>query len=268
MHIIVCVKQVPDTKDIKLDPLTNTLKREGVESIVNPFDMYAVEAALMLKDEWGGTVRAVSMGPPQAKEALREVVSYGVDEAVLFSDRAFAGADTWATAYTLSKGIRKLGDFDLIICGKQAIDGDTAQVGPGLAEQLDLPYVTFVRRIVSLDLKSRSMVVERLMDDGYDVVEVNLPALITVVKEINEPRVPSLKGKLKAKKIDIPLFSAADLGVDPESVGLAGSFTQVVEVFAPKARENRVILEGETETQVEKLLVGLKKDKVLTVKID
>ncbi|MBW1708493.1 MAG: electron transfer flavoprotein subunit beta/FixA family protein [Deltaproteobacteria bacterium] len=268
MDILVCIKQVPDTKDIKLDPETNTLKREGVESIVNPFDMYAVETALMLKDEWGGTVRAVTMGPPQAEQALREVVSYGVDEVALFSDRAFAGADTWATAYTLAKGIRKLGDFDLIICGKQAVDGDTAQVGPGLAQQLDLPFITFVRRIVKIELDSRTMVVERLMDDGYDVVETSLPALLTVVKEINELRVPSLKGKMKAKKIDIPIYSAADLEVDPDSVGLTGSYTQVIEVFAPKPRGNRIILEGETEEQVEKLLNGLTKDKVLSVKID
>jgi len=268
VDIIVCIKQVPDTKDIKLDPETNTLQREGVESIINPFDMYAVETALVLRDEWGGTVRAITMGPPQAEQALREVVSYGVDEVALFSDRAFAGADTWATAFTLSKGIRKLGEFDLIICGKQAIDGDTAQVGPGLAEQLNVPYVTFVRRIVKVDLKSRSMVVERLMDDGYDVVEASLPALLTVVKGINEPRVPSLKGKMKAKKIDIPIFSASDLEIDPESVGLTGSFTQVIEVFAPKPRGNRVIIEGETEVQVERLLADLKKDKVLTVKID
>ncbi|MBW2061229.1 MAG: electron transfer flavoprotein subunit beta/FixA family protein [Deltaproteobacteria bacterium] len=268
MDIAVCIKQVPNTSEVRLDPETKTLKREGVESIVNPFDMYAVETGLVLKDRFGGTVRALTMGPPQAEEALREVVSYGVDEVALLSDRAFAGADTWATAYTLSKGIQKLGRFDLVICGKQAIDGDTAQVGPGLAEHLGLPYVAFVRRMVEVDLESKRMIVERLTDDGYDVVETSLPALITVVKEINEPRVPSLKGKMRARKIEVPVFTAADLEVDPESVGLTGSFTQVIEVFAPRPRENRVMFEGEAERQVERLLAGLKKDKVLTAKVD
>ena len=166
MDIFVCIKQVPDAKSVRLDPETKTLKREGVQSMVNPFDMYAVEAALRLKDEFGGTVTALTMGPPQAEEALRQVVEYGVDRVALLSDRAFAGADTWATGYTLARGVEKLGRFDLIVCGKQAVDGDTAQVGPGLAERLDLPYVCFVRRLVEVDPEAGRMKVERLMDDG------------------------------------------------------------------------------------------------------
>jgi len=265
MRIIVCIKQVPDTKNVRLDPATNTLKREGVESILNPFDLYAVETALRLKDSFGGTVTALTMGPPQAESALREVVEYGVDEAALLSDRAFAGADTWATSYTLAQGVKKLGGFDLIVCGKQAVDGDTAQVGPGLAEQLGLPYVCFVRRLVEVDPQARRLVVERLMDDGWDVVETPLPALITVVKEINEPRVPSLRGKMKAKKIAVPVYGLKDLEADPNCVGLAGSPTQVVQVFAPQPRGTRVRLDGRPEEQAERLIEALKQDKVLTI---
>lgn len=268
MNIVVCIKQVPDTKNVQLDPETNTLKREGVESIINPFDMYAVEAALRLRDEFGGTVTALTMGPPQAEAALREVVEYGVDRVALLSDRAFAGADTWATSYTLAKGVEKLGRFDLIVCGKQAIDGDTAQVGPGLAENLGIPYVCFVRRLAEVDPEAGRMVVHRLMDDGYDVVESPLPALITVVKEISEPRVPSLRGKMKAKKIDVPVYGLEDLGADPESVGLAGSPTQVVEIFAPRARGDRVMIQGDPEDQARRLLTELKKDKILSIQAD
>jgi len=267
MEILICIKQVPDTRDVKLDPETNTLKREGVDSIVNPFDLYAMEAALALRDAHGGQVTALTMGPPQAAEALRELVSYGVDEAALLSDRAFAGADTWATSYTLALGAKKLGGFDLIVCGKQAIDGDTAQVGPELAEQLGLPYAAFVRRIVSFDPESGRLTVERLMDDGYDVVEIELPALITVVKEIGEPRVPSLKGKMRAKKIDIPVLTAADIEADEDKIGLSGSPTRVLEVFAPQPRGQRVSIEGEPGEQVRELFEHLKKDKTLAAKV-
>ena len=263
MDILVCIKQVPDTKNVRIDPETKTLKREGVESIINPYDMYAVEAALRLRDQFGGKVIALTMGPPQAEQALRQVVEYGVDEVVLLSDRAFAGADTWATSYTLAKGVEKVGPVDLIICGKQAADGDTAQVGPGLAERLVMPYVCFVRRVVSLDLNSRTIRVERMMDDGYDVVESSLPALLTVVKEIGDLRVPSLKGKMKAKKISVPVWNAADIAADPDCLGLPGSPTQVVEIFAPKPRGQRLMLEGEPEEQAEKLLDLLRQDKII-----
>jgi electron transfer flavoprotein beta subunit len=267
MEILVCIKQVPDARDVKLDPKTNTLRREGVASIVNPFDLYAMEAALRLRDAHGGRVFALTMGPPQAIEALRELVGYGVDEAALLSDRAFAGADTWATSYTLARGAEKLGRFDLIVCGKQAVDGDTAQVGPELAEQLGLPYVAFVRRVVSLDPAAGLLTVERLMDDGCDVVEVRLPALITVVKEIGEPRVPSLKGKMRARKLEIPVLTAEGLGADPDKIGLAGSPTQVLEVFPPKPRGQRVRIEGAPGEQVSRLLEHLKKDKTLAAKV-
>jgi electron transfer flavoprotein beta subunit len=263
MEIIVCVKQVPDARDVKIDPETNTLKREGAPSMVNPYDMYAVEAALRLRDEHGGRAVALSMGPPQAEEALRKVVEYGVDQAVLLSDRVFAGADTWATSYTLAQGVRRIGDFDLIVCGKQAADGDTAQVGPELAEWLDIPFVSFVRRLVSLDAERRVLTVQRMMDDGYDVVEVELPALITVVKEIGDLRVPSLKGKMKAKKLDIPVYNFQDIGADPEKVGLAGSPTQVAKIFAPQPRGEKTVIEGDPDEAAARLLDHLRADKVI-----
>ena len=251
MKIIVCVKQVPDAKDVRLDPKTNTLSREGVQAIMNPYDRHALEEAVRLKEQHGGTVTVVSMGPPQAEEMLREAVSCGADEAVLVSDRAFAGADTWATTYTLSQAIKKIDDFDLILCGKQAIDGDTAQVGPGLAERLDIPFVAYVRKIN--DCTANSIRAERLMDDGYDLLEIPLPALFTVVKEINEPRIPSLKGKMKAKKIDITKMTAADIEADPEQLGLKGSTTQVVKVFSPELKGERAMLAGTPSEQVAQL---------------
>ncbi|MFH1135932.1 MAG: electron transfer flavoprotein subunit beta/FixA family protein [Pseudomonadota bacterium] len=259
MNIIVCIKQVPDAKNVRLDPVTNVMKREGVESIINPYDMYAVECALRLRDQFGGKVTALTMGPPQAEQALRQTVEYGVDEAVLLSDRAFAGADTWATSYTLAKAVEKIGEFDLIVCGKQASDGDTAQVGPGLAERLNLPYVCFVRRLAAADPEGRKLRVERMMDDGFDLVETPLPALITVVKEIAEPRVPSVRGKMKAKKLIIPVWTREDLNADPDLVGLPGSPTQVVEVFAPKPVGDRMMITGSPEEQVERLLAQWKK---------
>jgi electron transfer flavoprotein beta subunit len=251
MSIVVCVKQVPDAKDVRLDPRTNTLSREGVASIMNPYDRHALEAAVQLKEAHGGTVTALSMGPPQAAEVLREAISCGADEAMLVSDRAFAGADTWATTYTLAKAIAKIGDVDVILCGKQAIDGDTAQVSPGLAERLDIPFVTCVRRISCAD--GRLFRVERMMDDGYDTVEVASPVLFTVVKELNEPRLPSLKGKMRAKKAEIPVRTANDIGADTAQTGLAGSTTQVVRVFAPEMRRQREMLSGTADEIVEQL---------------
>ncbi len=256
MNILVCIKQVPDTKDVRLDPETNTMAREGVESIMNPFDRHALEEAVRIKEEQGGTVTALSMGPPQAEAVLREAISCGADEGVLVSDRAFAGADTWATSYTLAKAAENLGTFDLILCGKQAIDGDTAQVGPGLASQLQMPYVTCVQKVRKIE--NGMMQVERMMDDGYDVIQLSLPSLLTVVKDINEPRVPSLKGKMKSKKAEIKTLTAADIQADEQCIGLAGSPTQVVKVFTPPPRGNRTVFSGTPEEQVIQLVEQLK----------
>lgn len=252
MDIVVCVKQVPDTTEVKIDPQTNTLIRQGVPSIVNPFDKNALEAALQLKEKHGGKVTVISMGPPQAKDALKECLAMGADDAVLLSDRAFGGADTLATSRALAAGIKKLGAFDLIICGKQAIDGDTAQVGPELAEHLDLPQVTYVSKIEVLQGKLR---LEREHEDGYEVLEAPLPALITVVKSINEPRYPTVKGTMKANRREIPVWTAADVGVDPAQIGLKGSPTQVRRIFTPPQRTQGEIIQAESGREAAALLV-------------
>lgn len=257
MKILVCIKQVPDAKDVRLDPVTNTLARDGVQSIMNPYDRHALEEAVRLKEAHGGSVTVLSMGPPQTEATLRDAVACGADEAVLVSDRAFAGADTWATTYTLAKAIEKIGGCDLVLCGKQAIDGDTAQVGPGLAERLKMPYITCVRKVTGCE--AGLIRVERLMDDGYDELELPLPALLTVVKEINEPRIPSLKGKMRAKKVEVAMLTAADIEADPAAVGLQGSTTQVVRVFSPEARGDREMLAGSVDDQVAQLAARLEK---------
>jgi electron transfer flavoprotein beta subunit len=258
MNIVVCIKQVPDAAEVRINPDTGTLMREGVPSIINPYDMHAMEAAIWLKEQAGGTVTALTMGPPQAESALREAVSMGVDDAVLLTDKAFAGSDTWATSYALSKAIEKL-QAHIIVCGKQAIDGDTAQVGPEVAEMMGIPHVAYVRKIEAINEKS--IKVERLMDEGYDVVESSLPVLLTVVRELNEPRLPSLKGKMRAKKAEIKNWTASDIGADEENLGLQGSPTQVKRIFAPEVRADREMLEGSPEEQAEKLLKKLQEMK-------
>jgi electron transfer flavoprotein beta subunit len=256
MHSVVCIKQVPDTTDVRIDPETNTLMREGVASIVNPFDMYAIEEALRLRERHGGAVTVLTMGPPQAESALREAIAMGADTGILVSDRAFAGSDTWATSYTLAAAIRKLGTFDLILCGKQASDGDTAQVGPGIAMHLDLPQITYVRKIEALS--ETEVTAERLLETGYEVITAPLPCLLTVIKEINEPRLPSLKGKLAARKAAITTWNAVDIKADAARIGLDGSPTKVVKIFTPPPREGGEILSGEPEEMVAALVEKLR----------
>ncbi len=256
MEIIVCVKQVPNTIDVKIDPETNTLIREGVESVINPFDTYAIEEGLRLKERYGGKVTVISMGPPQAEVSLKEAISLGADEAILISDRAFAGSDTWATSYTLSKAIKKIGKFDLIICGKQASDGDTAQVGPGISAHLDLPQVAYVKKVE--EAGSQKIKLERMTEEGYEVIESPLPCLITVVKEINEPRLPSLKGKMKAKSAKVTRWTAEDIGCDRKQIGLEGSPTKVVKIFTPPPREKGKMLQGEAKEMADALVEHLK----------
>jgi electron transfer flavoprotein beta subunit len=261
MNIVVCIKQVPDVTDVKIDPETHTLVREGVPSIINPFDMYAIEEGIRLKEQLGGTVTILTMGPPQAEVALREAVSMGADHAVLVSDRSFAGSDTLATSYTLSMAIQKIGSVDLVICGKQAIDGDTAQVGPGIAEKLQWGFAAYVKKIE--EIKEGTIRLERLMDDGYDILEVKLPVVMTVVKEINQPRLPSLKGKMRAKKMEIPVWSADDIGADPERIGLKGSPTKVWKIFTPEFRHKGEMIEGESQEQVERLVSEIRRLKIV-----
>ncbi len=260
MNIIVCIKQVPNTTDVKINPATNTLIRDGVESVINPFDTYAIEEAVRLKERFGGKVTVVTMGPPQAENALKEAISLGCDEAILVSDRKFAGSDTWATSYTLSRAIKKVGLYDLIICGKQASDGDTAQVGPGISTHLDIPQVTYVKKIE--EISGNKAKVERMTEEGYDLIEAPLPCLFTVVKEINTPRIPSLKGMMKAKSAKVIKWMAEDIKAEPESIGLDGSPTRVVKIFTPQARKGGQMLSGDT-ADIAKKLVELLKDVVI-----
>ena len=264
IKIAVCIKQVPGTTEIKIDPETNTLIREGIENIINPFDAYAIEEGVRIRERFNDgevEVIALTMGPPQSKEILKEAISVGVDSAILLSDRAFAGADTWATSTTLAKAINKIEDCRLIILGKQTLDGDTGQVGPELAQRLNIPFIGYASSI--LEINRNKMKVKRLMEDRYETFEINLPAAISVVKDINTPRVPSLRGKMKAKSAEIPVWDANQLEADEDEVGLSGSYTQVVKIFTPKIKHKIKMIEGSPGEQVEKLYKELKELNVI-----
>jgi len=257
MHIIVCVKQVPDTTNVRINPETNTLMREGVESIMNPFDEYALEEALKQKDAHGARVTVISMGPPQAEVVLREAMARGADDAVLLTDRAFAGADTLATSYAIAQAIKKINAKpDLVLFGKQAIDGDTAQVGPGVSEFLDFPLVTYVK---SITIREGTFTVETQMDEGVDVIEGRMPAVMTVVKEASTPRFASLSGWMAAKKTAIPRWGAKDVGAAAAMCGLDGSPTKVVKIFAPPTKTGGTRMDGREEPSaaVEAILKAL-----------
>ena len=260
MKIVVCIKLVPAITDVKIDPQTGTLIREGVESEVNPFDLYAIEEGIRLKEKHGGTVTALSMGPPQAERALRDALARGCDDMILLTDRKFAGADTLATSYTLSRAIRKIGLYDLIICGHKTTDGDTGQVGPGLAEWLSIPHVSYVRKIIDVD--DRSMVVERSIDSSYEEIETPLPCLITVTKEINVPRLPSLRRKIESRRKPLQIWTSEDLGREGR-FGLEGSATRVIKVYDPPPRPGGELLRGDSQTQVRQLLGRLKERRML-----
>jgi len=263
MHIIVCIKEVPDTEElskVRINSRTNTLIREGVKSIINPFDENAVEEALRLKERYGGRVTILSMGPPQVERSLRKALAMGADEAILLSDKSFAGSDTLATSYTLAMGIKKIGAFDLVMLGKQAIDGDTAQVGPGLAEWLNLPQITYVRKI---ELNSSKIRAERSLENAFEVVETSLPVLVTVTKEINTPRYPSLRGLLKAKNEKITIWTSKDLSLNEERIGLDGSATQVIKIFTPESPRKGKILSGEIPEVADKLILEMRKRRII-----
>jgi electron transfer flavoprotein beta subunit len=232
MRIVVPIKQVPETNAVKMDEETGTMIREGVEAIINPLDLYAIEIAIRLREAHGGEVVTLSMGPPKAVSALREAIAMGCDTAVLISGKAFAGSDTWATSYVLAAAIRTLGDYDMVICGERATDGDTGQVGPGIASWLNLPVATYIGKVEHIDGKSCR--VHRLVEDGYEVLDCELPVVLTVVKEIADPRLPTLRGKQKAKRVEIPSLGPDDLDVTETNLGLNGSPTRVVKIFRPK----------------------------------
>lgn len=255
MDIVVCIKQVPATTEVRIDPKTHSLIRESAESIVNPFDENSIETGLRLREQHGGKVTVVTMGPPQAETALREAIAMGADDAVLITDPAFRLSDTLATSYTLSLAIRKIGKFDLVICGKQAIDGDTAQVGPGVAEHLGIPQATFV---IGLEVEDRRIRARRLLEDRFEVVELRMPALVTVVKQINEPRRAPMRGVLRAKRAEITVWDKEALGADSGRIGLDGSPTWVVESMRPERRRVGEVLQGNVEEVVETLAQKIK----------
>lgn len=260
MDIVVCIKQVPDTTDVKIDPKTGTLIREGVPSIVNPDDKHAIEEALRLREKFGGKVTALSMGPPQAEDALREASAMGVDEMVLLCDRAFAGADTWATSYTLGEAAKKIG-YDLVICGREAIDGDTAQIGPQMAEHLGVPQITYVKKVEVGDGK---IICERALEDGYERIEASLPALITVISDLNKPRYPSVRGIVEAyREKEVKTWTAEDICADKACIGLDGSPTTVKRTFAPEPKGESEVLEGGTAEVCQQLVARLKDKNVL-----
>ena len=263
MHIITLIKQVPDTTDVQLDPKTGSLIREGVESIINPDDRHALEAAVTLKEAQGGKVTVLSMGPPQAIDAISEAIAMGADEGIQLADKAFAGADTWATSSTLGRAVEKIGKYDLILCGRQAIDGDTAQIGPQVAGYLGVPQVTYVYEFE--DVKKKSMVLKRRLEDGYERVRCSLPALVTVIGELNTPRYPMVGGLIDAcgTKASIKIWNAADIGVQTFDVGLEGSLTHVIKTFAPKFQREGEILEGDTREVVQNLVGKMKEHKLV-----
>jgi electron transfer flavoprotein beta subunit len=257
LDIIVLVKQVPNTDKVKIDKKKGTLIREGVESIVNPEDLIAAEAAIKLKEQYGGTITAISMGPPQAKEALQEVLAMGIDNGILLTDRAFAGADTLATSYTLGQCIETVGKFDIVLCGRQAIDGDTAQIGPQVAEFLQIPQITYVRKI---KLDGKKLRAERIIEDGYEQIETKLPVLMTVVKELTEPRYPSVNGIVSTCMDDeksITFWNAADIKADPDLIGLQGSATWVTKTFSPESKRSGMVLKGAPKEIAKQLIKEL-----------
>jgi len=232
-----------------------------VPSIINPFDENAIEAALQLKEQYGGKVTVISMGPPQVESALKDAVAMGADEVILLTDKFFAGADTWATSYSLSQAILKIKDFDLILCGKEATDGDTGQVGPGIAEFLGIPVVTYIRKIIGVE--NNKLIVEREFEDGYEEIETPLPSLITVMKQLNTPRLPSLKGKMRAKSMTMTQWNAEAIGAEAAKIGLKGSPTRVVKIFNPPVRTDKQVLDGEPDVIAKTVIGKLKETKVI-----
>ena len=265
MHIVVCIKQVPDSAQIRVHPVTNTIMRQGVPAIVNPYDLFALEEALRLKDRFGGRVTVLCMGPPQAEEALRKCVSFGASDAVLVTDRAFAGADTLATSYALAAAIRKIGEeqaVDLVFTGKQTIDGDTAQVGPGIAKRLGLNLLTYVSRIVDVDLDRRRLQVERRAEGGVQLLDTTLPSLITMLEGSNEMRFASLADMLRAARFPVRRWNKDEAGIeDVAKIGLKGSPTVVSKVFGPTPRERRAetfsVADSSVDDSVKNLLQSL-----------
>ncbi|WXR62043.1 electron transfer flavoprotein subunit beta/FixA family protein [Peptostreptococcaceae bacterium AGR-M142] len=252
MNIAVCIKQVPGTTNVEVDSVTGVLKRDGIDSKMNPYDLYALESAIRIKEENNATINAITMGPPQAKEILKEAYMMGADEAILISDRKFAGADVLATAYTLAQGIKKINEVDLIICGKMTTDGDTAQVGPEMAEFLDIPHIANVTRII--EINEKDMIVEMDMPDTLEIARIKYPCLITVEKGIFQPRLPSFKLKIETKDKIIKEYGLKDFSdQDENNYGLNGSPTQVKRIFPPESNNKNEVFDGDDDSLAEQL---------------
>ena len=261
MNIIVCVKQVPDTAEVRIDPVKKTLIRDGVPSIINHDDKNALEEAIKMKDGRDDvTVTVVSMGPPQADVALREALAMGADEAILLSDRAFGGSDTWATSYIIAEAIKIVGDYDIIFCGRQAIDGDTAQVGPQIAEKLGIPQITYVQ---NFKIEGDKVICERALEDGYQVIETTMPCLLTAIKDLNEPRYPSVGGIFDAYEKEIKVWGINEVPIDTTKAGLKGSPTNVFRTFTPEPKGAGVMLEGADKETVKDLIARLQAKHIL-----
>jgi electron transfer flavoprotein beta subunit len=260
MNIVVCVKQVPQSDTVRFDRETGVLLREGVKSVINPCDYNAIEAALSLREGCGGRVFAITMGPPQAAEAIREALTMGVDEGVVLCDRAFAGADTLATTYTLAMAIRKIGDVDVVLCGKESVDGETGQVGPGLAARLNMPCIACAGDI---GVSGNVLSVKRMYEWGYDLVEVEPPVVITAINGLNRPRVPSLKCMIRVRDMEIPVWNASDINADPARIGLGGSATKVDSTFVPEFDAKQEMIEGTPEEQADGLVKRLAESGIL-----
>lgn len=262
MNMLVCIKQVPGTSKVEVDPVTGVLKRDGIDSKMNPYDLYALETALMLKEKHGGEIKVITMGPPQAGEIIKEAYAMGADEGVILSDRRFAGADVLATSYTLSQGVKKMDEFDIVICGKQTTDGDTAQVGPEMAEYLNIPHIANVLKI--LEVKDNSIVVEMDMPDTIEVAEIKFPCLLTVEKDIFEPRLPSYKRKKNTENREIKFYSLDNFeDKDEKKYGLSGSPTQVERIFPPAVNDHKEIWRGSAEELSDRIFKALKESKFI-----
>ena len=258
MNIIVCIKQVPDSTRVKVDPKTGTLIRAGVPSILNPYDHYALEKALTIKAKTGAKVTVLSMGPAQAVAVLRLALALGADEGVLLSSRAFAGSDTWATSYALAMAIRKIGSFDMILCGQMAIDGDTAQTGPGIAFHLGIPQITFCE---SVDSDGSHAVVKKLIEGGHQILEADLPVLITMTMPVDyAPKYPSFMAAHKAQDKKTVTWTEKEIGADMHKLGLEGSPTRVSRIFPPAARQKGEMFNGSAEEMAAKFVEILKKE--------
>ena len=247
MLVVTCIKQVPDTTQVKVDPVTGTLIRAGVPFIMNPFDTHALEESLSLKDKYGFRVTVISMGPPSAEVELKKALALGADEAILLSDRSFGGADTLATSMVLAEAIKRLSQKEevaAVLCGRQTIDGDTAQVGPGIATRLGYSQLTLVDNIQNIDLQAKKVRVRRKLEGRHEIVEAPLPVMIAVVREINRPRYPIVPRRLMAEEATVTLWDNKGMKLDEETIGLRGSPTQVRKIFSPERAKGEILGDG------------------------